>query len=53
MPVTSGKAPEPNMLNSNQQEVREDLVYSKEDLNHIEEWVKVRMHPSHPATVAE
>ncbi|KAI4128660.1 MAG: hypothetical protein LQ347_004075 [Umbilicaria vellea] len=40
MPVTSGKAPEPNMLNTNMHEVREDLKYSKEDLLHIEEWVK-------------
>lgn len=29
------------MLNSNQQEVREDLVYSKDDLLHLEEWTKV------------
>jgi alcohol oxidase len=41
MPVKAGKAPEPSMLNSNQQEVREDLQYSEEDLHHVEEWVKV------------
>lgn len=29
------------MLNSNKQEVREDLPYSKEDINAVEEWVKV------------
>lgn len=40
MPVTSGKAPEPNMLNTNMHDVREDLKYSKQDLLHIEEWVK-------------
>jgi alcohol oxidase len=40
MPVESGKAPEPNMLNSNQQAVREDLEYSKADLEAVEEWVK-------------
>ena len=36
----AGKPPEPNMLNSNQQTVREDLPYSKEDLLAVEEWVK-------------
>lgn len=41
MPVESGKAPQPSFLSSNAQEVREDLQYSKEDLLHIEEWVKV------------
>lgn len=41
MPVDAGKAPEPNILNSNSQAVREDLQYSEEDLRHIEEWVKV------------
>lgn len=40
MPVESGKAPQPSMLNSNKQEIREDLPYSKEDLLAIEEWVK-------------
>lgn len=40
MPVESGKPPSPSMLNSNQQAVRDDLQYSKEDLLHIEEWVK-------------
>lgn len=41
MPVDSGKPPQPSMLNSNQQAVRDDLQYSKEDLLAIEEWVKV------------
>lgn len=45
MPVESGKAPQPNMINSNQQEVREDLPYSNEDIAHVEEWVKVRSTP--------
>jgi len=40
MPVKSGKPPAISMLNSNQQEVREDLVYSKDDLLHLEEWTK-------------
>lgn len=41
MPVDSGKPPQPSMLNSNSQAVREDLPYSKQDLLHVEEWVKV------------
>jgi len=36
----AGKPPEPNMLNSNQVTVREELPYSKEDLLAVEEWVK-------------
>lgn len=40
MPVESGQPPKPSMLNSNQQEIRNDLPYSTEDLNHVEEWVK-------------
>ncbi len=40
MPVESGKAPNPNLLNSNQTSIREDLPYSKQDLEHVEEWVK-------------
>lgn len=39
-PVEPGEQPKPSMLNSNQQAIRKDLVYSKEDLNHIEEWTK-------------
>ena len=41
MPVESGKAPEPNILSSNRQSVYEDLDYSNEDIQAIEEWVKV------------
>lgn len=42
MPVKSGKAPPVSWLNSNQQEIREELQYSYEDIAHIEEWTKVR-----------
>ena len=40
MPLDAGKAPKPNLLNSNSQDVFEDLKYSEEDIKHIEEWVK-------------
>ncbi|TKA21825.1 Alcohol oxidase 1 [Salinomyces thailandicus] len=40
MPVQSGKPPQPSMLNSNQQEVRDDLQYSKADLEALVEWTK-------------
>lgn len=40
MPVEPGKAPKPNLLNSNSQSVYEELKYSNEDIKHIEEWVK-------------
>jgi len=40
MPLEAGRAPKPNMLNSNAQHVREDLKYTAEDIAHIEEWVK-------------
>lgn len=40
MPVESGKPPSPSFLNSNAQNVYDDLKYSKEDLLAIEEWVK-------------
>jgi len=43
MPLLAGKAPEPSMLNSNQQAVREDLPYSKEDIDHVIEWTKVSL----------
>lgn len=39
--VEPGKAPQVSWLTSNKQETREDLQYSREDLLHIEEWVKV------------
>ena len=40
MPVTPGQGPKPNILSNSSQEVREDLKYSKQDLEHVEEWVK-------------
>jgi alcohol oxidase len=40
MPVESGRPPNPSLLNSNSQHVYEDLKYSKEDIEQIEEWVK-------------
>ena len=40
MPVDSGRPPKVNFLNSNSQNVYEDLKYSKEDIEHVEEWVK-------------
>jgi alcohol oxidase len=40
MPVDSGRPPKVNFLNSNAQNVYEDLKYSKEDIEHVEEWVK-------------
>ena len=40
MPVKKGRAPEPSLLNSNSQDVMEDLKYSKEDIKHIENWTK-------------
>lgn len=43
MPVKAGKAPQPSMLNSNQQAVLEDLPYSKEDIDHVVEWTKVSL----------
>jgi alcohol oxidase len=40
MPLKPGKAPSPNFLNSNSQHVLEDLQYSKEDIQHVIDWVK-------------
>ncbi|CAL3966497.1 unnamed protein product [Diplocarpon coronariae] len=40
MPVEAGKPSQPNLLNSNSQSVYEDLKYSKQDIAHVEEWVK-------------
>ncbi|KAJ9621606.1 Alternative oxidase, mitochondrial precursor [Taxawa tesnikishii (nom. ined.)] len=39
-PLEPGKTPQTSFLNSNKQEIREDLPYSTEDLKHVEEWVK-------------
>jgi len=40
MPLESGKPPKPNMLNSNCKECYDDLEYTKEDIEQVEEWVK-------------
>ncbi|KAL9109694.1 MAG: hypothetical protein Q9227_005732 [Pyrenula ochraceoflavens] len=40
MPLEAGDAPKVNFLNSNQQTVRHDLKYSKDDIAHIEKWVQ-------------
>jgi alcohol oxidase len=34
------RKPEANILSSNKREVREDLKYSKKDIEAVEEWVK-------------
>ena len=39
--VEPGEAPQTSFLKSNRQEIREDLEYTKEDIAHVEEWVKV------------
>ncbi|KAL1306677.1 hypothetical protein AAFC00_005349 [Neodothiora populina] len=38
--VEPGKAPQASFLNSNKQEIREDLEYTNEDIACVEEWVK-------------
>ena len=40
MPVEKGRTPEPNFLNSNQQEILPDLEYSEDDINHVINWTK-------------
>jgi len=40
MPLKPPKAPSVNFLNSHKQDLHEDLKYSKQDIKHIEEWVK-------------
>ena len=40
MPVEAGKAPKPSLLNSHSKSIYEDLKYSKQDIEQIEEWVK-------------
>jgi alcohol oxidase len=40
MPIEAGTAPSPSFLTSNKQEIREDLKYTNEDINHIIEWTK-------------
>ena len=41
MPLEAGKAPQVSFLSSNKQDIREDLVYSNEDIEHVIEWTKV------------
>ncbi|TVY35493.1 Alcohol oxidase [Lachnellula occidentalis] len=38
--IESGKPPKPNMINSNCQATYDDLQYSKQDIEQVEEWVK-------------
>jgi len=40
LPIEAGSAPKANILNSNSQSLYEDLKYTKEDIAHVEEWVK-------------
>ena len=40
MPLEAGTAPSPSFLNSNKQDIREDLTYTNEDINHVIEWTK-------------
>ena len=40
MPLQPGRSAAPNILSNHQHDVREDLKYTKEDVAHIEEWVK-------------
>lgn len=40
LPLDSGKKPKEVYLNSNRQEVWDDLKYSKQDIENVEEWVK-------------
>lgn len=40
MPLKPPKAPSVNFLNSNKQDIHEDLKYTEEDIKHVEEWVK-------------
>ena len=40
MPLEPGKPAKISLLNSNRQDLYEDLKYSKEDIKHVEEWVK-------------
>lgn len=40
MPLQAGSTPEPSMINTSQQAIREDLKYSRQDVEHVEEWVK-------------
>lgn len=35
-----GRQPEPNFLNSNCANVQDDLQYTQQDIQHIQDWVK-------------
>jgi hypothetical protein len=48
MPVEKGRAPEPNFLNSNSQEVLPDLEYSTKDIEHVIDWTKRTLPPPLP-----
>jgi len=46
-PLRPGKPASATLLNSHRQDIHDDLQYSKEDIAHVEEWVKrVRTLPS-------
>lgn len=53
MPMEAGKAPKPSWLNSNAQHVLEDLQYTKEDIKHVEDWVKRTSSPHLPPSPIE
>ena len=40
LPVEKGKDASTTYLNSSRKEIRDDLEYTKEDIAHVEEWVK-------------
>lgn len=43
--MKQGTAPKTSFLNSNSQHVLEDLHYTKEDIKHVEDWVKRTLLP--------
>ena len=43
MPLEKGRAPQPNFLSSNKQDIMDDLHYSNEDIKHIEDWTKRKL----------
>lgn len=40
MPLKPGKKSEPNWLSSHQQDLHDDLEYTEQDIEHVQEWVK-------------
>lgn len=40
LPLEPGKPAKPGLLNSNSKSLYEDLKYSKQDIEQVEEWVK-------------